>query len=235
MTELVYKNEKQNPVTNSLLVAEKFNKKLINDELVLFSHPKFGEVRTYGTYENPLFVANDVCNVLSIRNSRDAIYRLDDDEVRVSVIPTPSGKQEANLVTESGLYNLIFQSRKPEAKIFRKWVTSEVLPSIRKKGYYVLEEKLNNTKEELSDKKNDYNALQIYYFGDVERLEEKLEKKTSELNYRTEMYKDQVYWLKRDIAHIRRENERLSKYKDVKHEIGILKRENAAQKREIKS
>ena len=80
----------------------KFNNIIMN-ELVLFSHPKFGEIRIAGTYENPLFVATEVCKVLSIKNSCDAISRLDNDEVRVSVLPTPSGRQETNLVTESGL------------------------------------------------------------------------------------------------------------------------------------
>lgn len=84
----------------------------------------------------PWFVAKDVCDALTIGNSRDAIGRLDDDEKGVSVVATPSGEQQMNIVNESGLYNLIFQSRKPEAKKFRKWVTSEVLPSIRKTGRY---------------------------------------------------------------------------------------------------
>lgn len=86
----------------------------------------------------PWFVAKDVCDALTIGNSRDAISRLDDDEKGVSVVATPSGDQQMNIVNESGLYNLIFQSRKPEAKKFRKWVTSEVLPSIRKTGRYEL-------------------------------------------------------------------------------------------------
>ena len=84
----------------------------------------------------PWFVAKDVCDALTIGNSRDAISRLDDDEKGVSVVATPSGEQQMNIVNESGLYNLIFQSRKPEAKKFRKWVTGEVLPSIRKTGRY---------------------------------------------------------------------------------------------------
>lgn len=88
----------------------------------------------------PWFIGNEVCDILGIANSRDAIGRLDDDEKRMSVIPTPSGKQNTNLVNESGLYSLIFQSRKPEAKSFRKWVTAEVLPSIRQTGRYDLKQ-----------------------------------------------------------------------------------------------
>lgn len=86
----------------------------------------------------PWFVAKDVCDALEIENSRNATARLDEDEKGVSIVRTPSGEQQMTIVRESGLYNLIFQSRKPEAKAFRKWVTSEVLPSIRKTGRYEL-------------------------------------------------------------------------------------------------
>lgn len=86
--------------------------------------------------DEPWFVAKDVCVALGISNNRDAVQRLDSDEKRVSEFPTPGGTQEMTMVNESGLYLLIFQSRKPEAKAFRKWVTSEVLPRIRKTGMY---------------------------------------------------------------------------------------------------
>lgn len=84
----------------------------------------------------PWFVAKDVCDALGIENNRNATARLDEDEKGASIVRTPSGEQQMNIVNESGLYNLIFQSRKPEAKKFRKWVTGEVLPSIRKTGKY---------------------------------------------------------------------------------------------------
>ncbi|MBQ6378906.1 MAG: Bro-N domain-containing protein, partial [Prevotella sp.] len=84
----------------------------------------------------PWFVAKDVCDALGIENNRNATARLEDDEKGTSIVRTPSGEQTMTTVNESGLYNLIFQSRKPEAKNFRKWVTSEVLPSIRKTGRY---------------------------------------------------------------------------------------------------
>ncbi|NKD55960.1 MULTISPECIES: Bro-N domain-containing protein [unclassified Haematospirillum] len=84
----------------------------------------------------PWFVASDVCLVLEISNSRDAISRLDDDEKSVGIADTPGGPQEMNIINESGLYALILTSRKPAAKRFKKWVTSEVLPSIRMTGSY---------------------------------------------------------------------------------------------------
>ena len=84
----------------------------------------------------PWFVAADVCKVLAITNNRDAITRLDDDERGVGIIDTPSGQQEMGIINESGLYSLILTSRKPEAKAFKKWVTSEVLPTLRQQGQY---------------------------------------------------------------------------------------------------
>lgn len=100
-------------------------------------HPEMGTIRTeVDNDKNAWFVAKDVCDALGLANSRKATASLEDDEKRVSLIVTPSGKQEMTIVNESGLYNLIFQSRKPEAKRFRKWVTAEVLPTIRKYGQY---------------------------------------------------------------------------------------------------
>lgn len=103
------------------------------------------EVRTIVKGEDVWFVAKDVCEVLDIRNSHDALNRLDEDEKATSVLPTHFGSKEMNLVNESGLYNLIFTSRKEEAKKFKKWVTSEVLPSIRKHGAYMTDDVLQRT------------------------------------------------------------------------------------------
>lgn len=82
------------------------------------------------------FVTKDVCQAIGVRNSRQAAAMLDADERGVFLTDTPGGKQEFASVSESGLYALIMNSRKPEAKNFRKWVTSEVLPTIRKTGTY---------------------------------------------------------------------------------------------------
>ena len=77
------------------------------------------------------FVAKDVCDALGIKNSRDAVFNvLDDDEKGVAKIYTLGGNQKMTVINESGVYNLIFRSNKPQARAFRKWVTSEVLPTI---------------------------------------------------------------------------------------------------------
>lgn len=90
------------------------------------------------------FVAKDICDCLKLQNVTDRLRSLDDDEKLTYVVDRSGQNREVNLVNESGLYNLIFQSRKPEAKKFRKWVTSEVLPSIRKTGSYSVTTKRNN-------------------------------------------------------------------------------------------
>ena len=82
------------------------------------------------------FVAADVCAAIDL--GTEQIRRLDDDEKDLHLTQTPGGKQEMSIINESGLYALILRSRKPEAKRFRKWVTSEVLPAIRKTGAYSL-------------------------------------------------------------------------------------------------
>lgn len=93
-------------------------------------------VRTTVRDGNPWFVASDVAKALEYRGAFNAARILDDDEKGTQIVSTPSGDQEMTVINESGLYHLVIVSRKPEAKKFRKWVTSEVLPSIRKTGGY---------------------------------------------------------------------------------------------------
>lgn len=96
------------------------------------------DVRVIRKDGEPWFVASDVCEALTIGNSRDAVGRLDDDEKGVGTIDTLGGAQEQAIINESGLYSLILTSRKSAAKRFKKWVTAEVLPSIRKTGSYTV-------------------------------------------------------------------------------------------------
>lgn len=101
-------------------------------------NPSNAPIRVQVINQNPFFVAKDICDALSISNNRDAVDRLDDDEKLMSAVPTLGVNRGLWLVNESGLYALIFQSRKPEAKVFRKWVTGEVLPSLRRTGTYAV-------------------------------------------------------------------------------------------------
>ena len=96
------------------------------------------EVRTIQNDGEPWFVLRDVCNVLGLGTPARVAERLDTDEVSQTHITDSMGRQqEMTIINESGLYNVILRSDKPEAKPFRKWVTSEVLPSIRKSGGYI--------------------------------------------------------------------------------------------------
>ncbi|MCO7546180.1 BRO-N domain-containing protein [Stutzerimonas nitrititolerans] len=94
------------------------------------------EVRTLLIDDQPWFVAADVCESLAIANTARAMSRLDDDEKGVHSVNTLGGTQNVSILNESGLYSLILTSRKAEAKRFKKWVTAEVLPAIRKHGRY---------------------------------------------------------------------------------------------------
>lgn len=82
------------------------------------------------------FIASEVCNLLDIKNTSDAVSRLDDDEKLLSVLPIAGQNRSVSLISESGLYALVFKSNKPSAKKFRKWVTKEVIPAIRKTGSF---------------------------------------------------------------------------------------------------
>lgn len=100
------------------------------------------EVRTVELNGEPWFVLKDVCEVLGIGTPAKVAERLDEDEKGMSQIHTPGGLQNVSIITESGLYNVILRSDKPEAKPFRKWVTGTVLPSIRRHGAYMTPEAL---------------------------------------------------------------------------------------------
>ncbi len=105
------------------------------NDIQIFNNPQFGDIRTAGTSENPLFCLSDLARVLELTPSKIA-QRLSKDVLSKYPLKTEGGTQMANFVNEDGLYDVILDSRKPEAKVFRKWVTSEVLPSIRKTGQY---------------------------------------------------------------------------------------------------
>lgn len=103
----------------------------------IFKSERFGTVRVFGTSERPLFCLSDVCKILELGNPSQVKTRLEDGVISNEVIPDSLGRQqEMTFINEDGLYDVILDSRKPQAKAFRKWITSEVLPSIRKTGGY---------------------------------------------------------------------------------------------------
>lgn len=107
-----------------------------NSALSVFDF-KSKEVRVLNIDSKPWFIAKDICSILEIKNVSEALSRLDRDEKDLILTESLGGKQETNIISESGMYTLVLTSRKPEAKPFRKWVTSEVLPSIRETGKYI--------------------------------------------------------------------------------------------------
>jgi prophage antirepressor-like protein len=94
------------------------------------------EVRMEIINDEPWFLAKDICSILSLDNVSKALEGLDEDELTLLKIMSGGQNREMYALNESGMYSLILRSRKPEAKVFKKWVTSEVLPSIRKYGHY---------------------------------------------------------------------------------------------------
>ena len=113
----------------------------MSNDIQIFNSPQFGQIRTAGTSETPLFCLADVCKVLDLQSSA-VMRRLEKGVISSHPLQTAGGTQQVNFVNEDGLYDVILDSRKPEAKAFRKWITSEVLPTIRKHGAYMTEDAL---------------------------------------------------------------------------------------------
>ena len=128
------------------------------NEIVLFKHDEFGEVRTLVIDGEPWFVAKDITDILKYSNSRKAITdHVDIEDKGVTKCYTLGGMQDLTIINESGLYSLVLSSKMPEAKKFRRWVTSEILPSLRKHGAYFTPQALY---ESLCDPKNLIEILQ---------------------------------------------------------------------------
>lgn len=112
-------------------------------DLQIFNSPEFGAIRTIEKDGEPWFVGKDVAAALGYKEpTKAAREKVDDDDKGVSKIDTPSGIQEMTIINESGLYSLVLSSKLPNAKKFKRWVTSEIIPSIRKHGAYMTPETL---------------------------------------------------------------------------------------------
>lgn len=134
------------------------------NELEIFNNPEFGEIRTMQINNEPWFVGKDVAVALGYKDTSDALKRHVDDEDKLTRRFTDSGQsREMYIVNESGLYSLVLSSKIPSAKKFKHWVTSEVLPAIRKHGVYTIDNMLN-------DPDSLINALQAYKKEREEKL-----------------------------------------------------------------
>lgn len=126
-------------------------KSVMNNKIEVFKNEQFGEIRTVLIENEPWFVAVDVCRALEIGNSSQAISRLDADEKMITLISNEGNKRgnpNMTVVKEPGLYTLILSSRKPEAKAFKRWITHEVIPTIRKTGGYMTDSLLERIQKE---------------------------------------------------------------------------------------
>lgn len=138
--------EAENADTNSESVTESEGTEEVSattaSSIKTFTNTDFGPVRVIDVNGEPWFVAADVCKALEIEKTDRALSRLDDDEKGAHSVSTLGGKQKVAIVNEPGLYSLVLGSRKPEAKAFKRWISHEVIPSIRKHGAYMTPEKL---------------------------------------------------------------------------------------------
>lgn len=129
------------------------------NDIQIFSSPQFGQIRTTGTSSNPLFCLADLCKAIGISDVSRCASRLDDDVRQTHPIKDRMGRmQQATFVTEAGMYDVILRSDAPTAKPFRKWVTSEVLPSIRKHGAYATPQTIDSM---LADPDNAIKVFQV--------------------------------------------------------------------------
>lgn len=125
----------------------------MENEIKIFKNERFGEIRTAGTSKEPLFCLADICKAVDLTNPSSVKSRLDSEDVQLLDLHALNytegiGNTTANFVTESGFYDVILQSSSPKVKPFRKWITSEVLPSIRKTGGYI-HTKESDTEEDI--------------------------------------------------------------------------------------
>jgi len=124
---------------------------------------------------NPWWIAKDVCDVLGLEHITNTLSKLDDDEKLTVKILQSGQNRNMWLINESGLYTLVLRSNKPEAKAFKKWVTSEVLPSIRKTGGYSAEKTMSDIPANLNKRRLRERAINLYVSGfSLEQISEKL-------------------------------------------------------------
>lgn len=203
------------------------------NDLQIFNNEEFGEVRTAVIKNEPMFCLIDICKALEIKNATDVAKRLDEDELTRLNLGSRAG--ETNFITESGLYAVILRSDKPNAKKFRKWVTAEVLPSIRKtgsygmpkttggqiqllaQGYTELEQKVNDIKDDVSELKENVPL----YSCDIDEIQQHVKRRVVNIlgGKQSEAYRDNSIRHKTfsDIwTQLKREYGCVSTYKSIK-------------------
>lgn len=206
------------------------------NDFELFNNENLGSVRTTLDQDgNIWFVAKDVCDVLGIVNNRDAMSRLDDDEkADVGITDASSNgtmqSRDYRIISESGMYTLVLNSRKPQAKEFKKWLTHEVIPTIRQHGGYIYGQEMLETKDqkeikeklsELSEKVKYLRVRRRQLRKQVSNLQEnkrKLRKQVNNLNEYANLYEDLFEKAQADYVAAMEENEYLrDKIEKLRH------------------
>lgn len=206
------------------------------NDFELFNNENLGSVRTALDQDgNIWFVAKDVCDVLGIVNNRDAMSRLDDDEkADVGITDASSNgtmqSRDYRIISESGMYTLVLNSRKPQAKEFKKWLTHEVIPTIRQHGGYIYGQEMLETKDqkeikeklsELSEKVKYLRVRRRQLRKQVSNLQEnkrKLRKQVNNLNEYADLYEDLFEKAQADYVAAMEENEYLrDKIEKLRH------------------
>ena len=171
-----------------------------------FRNPAFGSVRAVRIDNEPYFVGKDVAEILGYERPTDAVRkRVDPDDRGVAKMETPSGAQEMTIINESGLYSLILSSKLPKAKEFKRWVTSEVLPTIRKTGGYV-----NNTAQFVDSYFGQLNLEQKHaltlMFDESKRMSEQLKEQAPKVLFANAVETAHTSILIGDLAKIIKQN-----------------------------
>nr|DAH61852.1 MAG TPA: hypothetical protein [Bacteriophage sp.] len=205
------------------------------NDLQIFNNEEFGEVRTVVVNDEPMFCLADICRVLEIKNVSDCKSRLRQKGIATTDTLTNGGKQKMIFIDESNLYKTIFQSRKESAERFTEWVTSEVLPSIRKtggygmpkttggqiqllaQGYTELEQKVNDIKDDVSELKENVPL----YSCDIDEIQQHVKRRVVNIlgGKQSEAYRDNSIRHKTfsDIwTQLKREYGCVSTYKSIK-------------------
>ena len=161
-------------------------RKQMSNDIMVFSNANFGEIRTLTMDGEPWFIGKDVAEKLGYAEPRSAVSkRVDKEDRGVAKMETPSGVQEMTIINESGLYSLIIGSKLPSARKFKRWVTSEVLPAIRKHGMYAVDDLIANPElaiqafTALKEEREKRKALETQAAAQAKQIEEMQPKVTN--------------------------------------------------------
>lgn len=201
------------------------------NELQIFKNEEFGEVRSLKIGDEPWFVASDVCKALDISNPTIATQRLDSDERSKFNL----GRQgEVNIVNEYGLYNLILTSRKPEAKKFKRWITHEVIPSIRKTGGYQIPDNPMDALKLMFEAQTQTNKKVDHIQEDVKELKDNKLLNPGQYNYLGTQIRKRVRAIKevRKLDLTSKQNSKLYSFinRDLNKYVGIRTRSQFKEK-----